>query len=103
MAISIDTYGPMIPLIQAGKLRPVAVTSAQRMPDLPDVPTIAETLPGFEVTVFNYVCVRSGTPQPIIERLNHALVKVLADPSLHEENAPGRQLSADVQHTGGTW
>jgi tripartite-type tricarboxylate transporter receptor subunit TctC len=84
VAISIDTYGPMIPLIQAGKLRPIAVTSAERMPDLPDVPTIAEIIPGFEVTVFNYVCVRSGTPQPIIERLNQALVKVLADPSLHE-------------------
>lgn len=84
VAISIDTYGPMIPMIQAGKLRPIAVTSAQRMPDLPDVPTIAETIPDFEVTVVNYVCVRAGTPRPIIDRLNQALVKVLAQPSLRE-------------------
>jgi tripartite-type tricarboxylate transporter receptor subunit TctC len=82
--VSIDTYGPMIPLIEAGNLRPVAVTSARRSPELPDVPTVAETLPGFEVTVMNYLCVRSGTPRPIIQRLNQALVKVLADPALRE-------------------
>ena len=82
--ISIDTYGPMIPLIEAGNLRPIAVTSAGRSPELPNVPTVAETLPGFEVTVMNYLCVRSGTPQPMIQRLNQALVKVLAEPALRE-------------------
>lgn len=82
VTISIDTYGVMIPMIQAGNLRPIAVTSLQRFPEIPDVPTIAETLPGFEVGVVNYICVRSGTPRPIIERLNQALVKVLADPVL---------------------
>jgi tripartite-type tricarboxylate transporter receptor subunit TctC len=82
VTMSIDTYGVMIPNIQAGNLRPVAVTSLQRYPELPDVPTIAETIPGFEVGVVNYVCVRSGTPRPIIERLNAAFVKVLADPGL---------------------
>jgi len=84
VSMSIDTYGPMIPMIQAGNLRPIAVTSAERMPDLPDVPTIAETIPGFEVTVINYICVRSGTPRPIIDRLNQALARVLANPSLRE-------------------
>ncbi|MBC9176085.1 Bug family tripartite tricarboxylate transporter substrate binding protein [Pseudoroseomonas ludipueritiae] len=84
VTMSIDTYGAMIPLIQAGNLRPIAVTSARRMPELPDVPTIGETLPAFEVTVVNYICVRSGTPRPIIDRLNTALVKVLADPGLKE-------------------
>ncbi|MCW8085673.1 Bug family tripartite tricarboxylate transporter substrate binding protein [Sabulicella glaciei] len=83
VTMSIDTYGVMIPMIQAGNLRPIAVTSRERYPELPDVPTIGETLPGFEVGVVNYVCVRSGTPRPAIERLNQALVKVLADPGLH--------------------
>ncbi|WP_424811120.1 Bug family tripartite tricarboxylate transporter substrate binding protein [Roseococcus sp. YIM B11640] len=82
VTMSIDTYGVMIPQIQAGNLRPVAVTSLERYPELPDVPTIAETIPGFEVGVVNYICVRSGTPRPMIERLNAALVKVLADPGL---------------------
>lgn len=80
--ISIDTYGVMIPMIQAGNLRPIAVTSLQRFPELPEIPTIAETIPGFEVGVVNYVCVRSGTPAPIIRRLNEAFVKVLGSPVL---------------------
>lgn len=82
VTMSIDTYGVMIPQIQAGNLRPIAVTSLQRYPELPNVPTIAETVPGFEVGVVNYICVRSGTPRPIIERLNAGLVKVLGDPGL---------------------
>jgi hypothetical protein len=69
--ISIDTYGVMIPMIQAGNLRPIAVTSLQRFPELPEIPTIAETIPGFEVGVVNYVCVRSGTPAPISPEAPH--------------------------------
>jgi tripartite-type tricarboxylate transporter receptor subunit TctC len=82
VTMSIDSYGPMVPLLQSGLLRAIAVTSAARQPDLPDVPTVAETIPGFEVDVINYICVRSGTPEPIIHRLNAALVQVLADPAL---------------------
>lgn len=82
VTMSIDTYGAMIPLLQAGNLRAIAVTSSERYPELPNVPTIAETIPGFEVGVVNYICVRAGTPRPIIERLNQALVRVLADPGL---------------------
>ena len=82
--------GPAAPLVevsahvQAGRLRAIAVTTARRSSLLPDVPTIAETIPGFEVTVVNYVCVRAGTPQPIIARLNEALLRVLSDPALDE-------------------
>lgn len=82
VTMSIDSYGPMLPLLQSGHLRAIAVTSAERMAELPDVPTIGEAIPGFEVGVINYVCVRSGTPEPIIRRLNQALVQVLADPEL---------------------
>ncbi len=84
VTMSIDSLGPMVPLLQAGNLRAIAVTSAERMPELPDVPTIAETIPGFEVGVINYICVRAGTAAPIIQRLNEALVRVLADPDLKE-------------------
>lgn len=82
VTMSIDSYGPMLPLLQSGHLRAIAVTSAERMAELPDVPTIGEAIPGFEVGVINYICVRSGTPEPIIRRLNQALVQVLADPEL---------------------
>lgn len=84
VTMSIDSYGPMVPLLQSGALRALAVTSAQRMPDLPGIPTVAETVPGFETTVINYICVRSGTPEPIIQRLNQGLVRVLASPDLAE-------------------
>ena len=82
VTMSIDSYGPMTPLLQSGHLRAIAVTGTARLPELPDVPTIAETIPGFEVGVINYICVRSGTPEPIIRRLNQALVQVLANPEL---------------------
>ncbi len=84
VSISIDSYGPMLPLIQAGSLRPIAVTSLEPMPDTPELPPVAATLPGYEVTVVNYICVRAGTPRPIIDRLNQALVKVLASPVVIE-------------------
>lgn len=82
MTTSIDSYGPMVPLLEGGLLRAIAVTSATRMAELPQIPTIAETIPGFEIGVINYVCVRSGTPEPIVRQLNQALVRVLADPEL---------------------
>jgi tripartite-type tricarboxylate transporter receptor subunit TctC len=82
VTMSIDSYGPMIPLLQSGHLRAIAVTSAQRLPELPDVPTVSETIPGFEVGVINYICVRADTPGPIVHQLNRALVQVLADPAL---------------------
>jgi tripartite-type tricarboxylate transporter receptor subunit TctC len=82
VSFTIDTYPIMIPLIDAGKLRPIAVSGATRMKELPDVPTIAETVPGFDVTVINYLCVRAGTPRPVIDRLNAALKTVLAEPEV---------------------
>jgi tripartite-type tricarboxylate transporter receptor subunit TctC len=84
VSLSIDSYGPMIPLIQGGTLRPLAVTSLGTMADTPELPPISATVPGYEVTVVNYICVRSGTPRPIIDRLNQALVKVLASPATAE-------------------
>jgi tripartite-type tricarboxylate transporter receptor subunit TctC len=87
VSIAIDTYGVMVPALQAGRLRALATSAAQRMPNLPDLPAIAETLPGFEVTVFNYLCVRAGTPRPIINRLSRAVAKVIADPAMQQRMA----------------
>jgi tripartite-type tricarboxylate transporter receptor subunit TctC len=84
VTMSFDSYGPMVPLIQAGHLRVLAVTSPRRNAELPEAPTIAETIRGFDVGVINFICVRSGTPRPIIDRLNQAFVKVLAQPALHD-------------------
>jgi len=68
--------------VKAGKLRAIAVASAQRLPSVPDVPTIAETYPGFEVTAWFAMMAPAGTPEPIVKRLNDGLQAVLKSPEV---------------------
>ena len=75
-----------LPHIKAGKLRPLAVTTAQRVPMLPDVPTTAEAgLPTFEVISMFGLLAPAGTPKPIIERLNSELAKILQVPEVKDK------------------
>jgi tripartite-type tricarboxylate transporter receptor subunit TctC len=67
--------------IHAGKLRPLAVTSRERWKALPDVPTVHDSLPGYEVISFIGIGATGGTPAPIIQRLNDEVRKVLAQPA----------------------
>ena len=77
-----------LPYIKAGKLRPLAVTSARRSPQLPDVPTVIESgVPGYEVTIWYGLFVPAGVPQRIVTRLNTELVKVLDTAILRERMA----------------
>ena len=69
---------------QAGKLRALAVTSAQRWHSLPDLPAIAETLPGYETVVWYGIWVPKGTPQPIVERLNATVNRILEDADIRK-------------------
>jgi tripartite-type tricarboxylate transporter receptor subunit TctC len=64
---------------QSGKLRALAVTSAQRWHSLPDLPAIAETVAGYETVVWYGVWVPKGTPQPLYERLNATVNRILDD------------------------
>lgn len=68
---------PMVPHVRSGKLRPLAVTTAKRWYSMPDVPAVAETVPGYEVELSFGTLAPRGTPRPIIERLNAALNKAL--------------------------
>src|SRR5215470_14752675 len=71
--------------MQAGKLKPVAVTSAKRFPRLPDIPTVDESgLPGFESSGWFGIVVPAGTPADVIAKLNTAFVSVLKDPDVIE-------------------
>ena len=71
---------PLQPQIQAGRLRAIAVTSAQRFSLLPDIPTIAEAgYPGFEALAWNGILVAARTPRPIVERLNSEINAILKD------------------------
>jgi tripartite-type tricarboxylate transporter receptor subunit TctC len=71
--------------IRSGKLRPLAVTSLERWKALPDVPTVNETLPGYEVISFIGLGTVGGTPAPIIERLNAEVRKFLAVPATSQK------------------
>jgi len=68
--------------IRSGKLRALAVTSAQRLAAFPDVPTVGETLPGYEATPWAGICAPKGTPTAIVSKLNATINAGLADPKL---------------------
>ena len=69
--------------LKAGKVRPLAVASANRIPNLPNVPTFAEVgVPGFEVSSWQAVFAPAGTPKPIVQRLNAEIAKALKMPDV---------------------
>ena len=78
----IITVSTAIGFIRAGKVRPLAVTVAKRTDVLPDVPPIAETLPGFEASAWNGIGAPRGTPATIIDKLSASMVAGLADPEI---------------------
>jgi len=77
-----DNMPSSIEHIRAGKLRALAVTTAVRSPALPDVPTVAETVPGYEASAWFGLGVPKGTSPEIINKLNKAINAALADPTI---------------------
>jgi tripartite-type tricarboxylate transporter receptor subunit TctC len=78
-------FSPLVEVlgfVDSGKLRPLAVTTKSRIAKLPDVPAIAEVLPGFEIVLWNGVFVPSGTPKEIVQKLSNAVQTVLQDPAV---------------------
>lgn len=73
--------------IKAGKLRPIAVTSAKRSGALPEVPTVGETVPGYELAVWYGVVAPANTPKEIVGRVHTEIVKVLSMPDVRERVA----------------
>jgi tripartite-type tricarboxylate transporter receptor subunit TctC len=73
---------PTLPHFKTGKLRPLGVTTAKRWYSLPEVPTIAETLPGYEVVLWFGAMAPRGTPQPIIDQLNGVVNKMIQEPEM---------------------
>ena len=73
-----------IALVQSGKLRALGVTSAKRSSALPDLPSIGETVPGYEMTSWNGLLAPAGTPPPVVTRLHAALMETLRTPAVRE-------------------
>jgi tripartite-type tricarboxylate transporter receptor subunit TctC len=72
-----------VPLVQSGKLRALAVTSATRAGSLPNVPTVAEAgLPGYEIVSWQAVFAPAGTPQPVVQRLSSEIGKIIRAPEV---------------------
>jgi tripartite-type tricarboxylate transporter receptor subunit TctC len=77
----------LLPYVKSGQLVAIAVAEPQRMPILPDVPTVAETLAGFAVAPWEGVIVPAGTPKEIVTRLREATLSIMRDPAIAEQFA----------------
>ena len=110
--MTIDSLVTLLPFIKAGKLIALGVSSHERSPILPDVPPISDSLPGFESSTVNYMTVRTGTPKPIIDKLNRELATVLRSAEVHDKfvsmgilpvvETP-EQLSARIKRESDKW
>ena len=88
VAMFFDTPITAVPLVNAGKVRAIGVSTRRRSPLLPDVPTIDEAgVPGYEVLGWNGILAPAATPQPIVQKLNQELVAILAEPEVRQKLA----------------
>ena len=90
--VTFDNLPASIELIRAGKLRALAVTSTTRSQAMPELPTVADVLPGYEASAWYGIAAPAGTPADIVERLNQALNAAFADP----------RMKARIAELGGT-
>jgi tripartite-type tricarboxylate transporter receptor subunit TctC len=91
--IMFDNLGVSLTQVQGGKIRLLGVATAKRMASLPDVPTIGETLPGFESAAWFAVVAPPGTPKQIVEKLNADINEALRDPGVAKRMAG---MSAEI-------
>ena len=83
--IIFENLAPALPHIKAGKLRALGVTSGKRSSSVPEVPAIAETLPGFEIVSWQAIFAPAGVPQPVVERLSGEMIKAIKDPEVRDK------------------
>ena len=84
VSVTIASAVPLSPQVKVGKLRGLAVTSPKRSPSFPDLPAIAETVPGYEVVNWFGIVAPAGTPRAIVARVNKDFNDALASPRLRE-------------------
>ena len=72
----------LIEPVKSGTVKALAVSTPKRMPQLPDVPTVAETVPGYEYIAWNGYAVTGGVPKEVAERLEKALAEIAKDPEV---------------------
>jgi tripartite-type tricarboxylate transporter receptor subunit TctC len=83
--VMFDAYSSAVPNMKAGRVKPLGIASVKRDPDLPNLPTIAESgVPGYETVIWLAFFLAKGTPQPIVDRLRTELIKVMQSPDIKE-------------------
>ena len=93
--LMISSFGAVVGFADSGKVRRIAISSGQRFPGADDLPTIGETLPGFELDGWLLVVARTGTPAEIVARLNHEIGHFLENPEIQQ-----RLLALGLATTG---
>jgi tripartite-type tricarboxylate transporter receptor subunit TctC len=93
VTMMIEGYPGIIGAVNAGQVKLIAVASPQRLPEFPDLPTVAETIPGFAAAGWLIVAAPLGTPAPIISKVSADVAKVVADPDVK------KRLSATGSYT----
>jgi tripartite-type tricarboxylate transporter receptor subunit TctC len=96
-----ENLAPALPHIKAGKLRALGVTSEKRSPAVPEIPAIAETLPGFGIESWQAIFAPAGVPAPVLEKLSAAMINAVNDPEIKSKLVaqgitPGGMTSADL-------
>lgn len=106
VSLLFSSVPPALPHVKTGKLRGLAVTTPKRSPAVPDIPTVGETLPGFELTLWSGILGPGGMPKEIVTKLNTEIAKALKLPDVRErfavqsaEPSPGtpEQLGAHLR------
>lgn len=97
MQIMFATMPAAMPHVKSGKVRPVAVTTAKRSQTLPELPTIAESVKGYEASTWYGMLAPAATPAPVVARLHKDVVRILATPEMRE-----RLASQGFEPVGGT-
>lgn len=78
--LALEPNGSAVPFVKDGRVKAIAVASARRLPSLPNVPTVGETLPGYEVSGWQAIWLPGGSSKKMVDRLNAEFAKVIHDP-----------------------
>jgi tripartite-type tricarboxylate transporter receptor subunit TctC len=113
VSATFSTMPPALPHVKSGKMKALGVTSPERNQVVPDVPTMKDALPGFEVMLYSGILAPAGLPQPVLERLNGEVGKGLqapdtkklylemgADPVQMSPQEFRRHLQSDIEKLG---
>jgi tripartite-type tricarboxylate transporter receptor subunit TctC len=85
--VGFNNVQTLLQFVQEGKLKPLGVAEPKRIPQFPNYPAVAETVPGFEMAPWVGIVAPTGTPQPVIDKLNDAMLVVMNDPAIAKQFA----------------